>query len=211
MLCYTHGRESLRLLHLYESASSDIVIDIRTLLQFAVETDLGDGKFKFRPIHFACGIVSCLYSPPRSEGQSRLIIVDLQQKRLLTAHHLESTSKLFVRNNREHLYYGTHSLARDDGFRRWALKRFDIGKDEWAPGRLELENLVGSDIGATVCFEMFDNHFYGLSSLNSFEIYETTRLRITIDFACHQEVREPGHAADVEKYHVASATGRGAN
>ncbi|KAK1992434.1 hypothetical protein LX36DRAFT_297293 [Colletotrichum falcatum] len=172
MLCYTHGRESLRLLHLHESAGSEVVIDIRTLLHSALESEVKDSRYKFRPIHFACGIVSCLYSPPKSGRRSRLIILDLQQKRLLAAHLLESTSKLFVRNNREHLYYGTHSLTGDDGFKRWALKRFDICKDEWAPGRLELEDLVGSEIGATVCFEVFDNHFYGLSSLNSFEAYE---------------------------------------
>ncbi|KAK2020922.1 F-box domain-containing protein [Colletotrichum zoysiae] len=154
MLCYTHGRESLRLLYLHVSAGSEIVIDIRTLLQFALATDLGDGKFEFRPIHFACGIVSCLYSPPKSEGPSHLIVLNLQQKRLLTTHRLGSTSELFVRNTREHLYYGTHSLTGDDGFKRWALKRFDIGKKKWDPGHLELEDLVGSDIGATVCFEV---------------------------------------------------------
>ncbi|KAK1971703.1 F-box domain-containing protein [Colletotrichum sublineola] len=172
MLCYTHNHESLRLLHLHEFAGSEIVVDIRTLLHSALESEVGDSRYKFRPIHFACGIVSCLYSPPKSGRRSRLIILDLQQKRLLAAHLLESTSKLFVRNNREHLYYGTHSLTGDDGFKRWALKRFDICKDEWAPGRLELEDLVGSEIGATVCFEVFDNHFYGISSLNSFEAYE---------------------------------------
>ncbi|KAK1992484.1 F-box domain-containing protein [Colletotrichum falcatum] len=173
MLCYTHGQESLRLLHLHESANSEIVIDIRTLLQSILESNLGDNsKYKFRPIQFACGIVSCLYSPSKSERRSRLIILDIQQKKLLSAHDLESTSKLFVRNNREHLYYGTHSLTGNDGFKRWVLRRFDIGKDQWDPGHLELEDLVGSDIGATVCFEVFDNHFYGLSSLNSFEAYE---------------------------------------
>ncbi|KAK1983248.1 hypothetical protein LZ30DRAFT_588744 [Colletotrichum cereale] len=172
MLCYTHGQESLRLLHLHESAGSEIVIDTRTLLQSALGSDIRNSRFKFRPIYFACGIVSCLYSPPKSEGRSRLIILDLQQKRLLAAHRLESTSKLFVRNTREHLYYGTHSLTGDDGFKRWALKRFDICKDQWAPDHLELEDLVGSDIGATVCFEIFGDHFYGLSSLNSFEVYE---------------------------------------
>ncbi|KAK2065215.1 hypothetical protein LY76DRAFT_672721 [Colletotrichum caudatum] len=172
MLCYTHGHESLRLLHLHESAGSEIVIDIRSLLLSALGTDIRDSRCKFRPIHFACGIVTCLYSPPKSEGRSRLIILDLQQRRLLSAHRLESTSKLFVRNNSEHLYYGTHSLTGDDGFKRWALKRFDICKDQWDPGHLELENLVGSDIGATVCFELFGNYFYGLSSLNSFEVYE---------------------------------------
>ncbi|KAK2003202.1 hypothetical protein LX36DRAFT_566584 [Colletotrichum falcatum] len=172
MLCYTHGHESLRLLHLHESADSEIVIDIGTLLQSVLGSHLGDSRCKFRPIHFACGIVSCLCIPPKSEGRSRLIIIDIQRKRLLTAHPLESTSRLFVRNNREHLYYGTHSLTGDDGFKRWALKVFDICKDQWAPGHLELEDLVGSDIGATVCFELFGDHFYGISSLNTFEVYE---------------------------------------
>ncbi|KAK1593364.1 uncharacterized protein LY79DRAFT_514554 [Colletotrichum navitas] len=172
MLCYTHGHESLRLLHLHESAGSEIVIDICTLLHSALGSNIRDSKCRFRPIHFACGIVTCLYSPPKSEGRNRLIILDILQKRLLAAHRLGSTCKLFVRNNREHLYYGTHSLTGDDGFKRWALKRFDICKEQWAPGHLELEDLVGSDIGATVCFELLGNHFYGISSLNSFEVYE---------------------------------------
>ncbi|KZL82354.1 f-box domain-containing protein [Colletotrichum incanum] len=173
MLCYTHGHESLRLLHLHGSAESEIVIETRTLLQSVLGPDLANSRYKFRPLYFAYGIVSCLYSPPKSEGRSRLIILDLQQKRLLAAHRLESTSKLFVRNNSQHLYYGTHSLTGDDGFKRWVLKRFDICKEQWAPGQLDLEDLVGSDIGSTVCFEIIDNHFYGLSSLNTFEVYET--------------------------------------
>ncbi|KZL76123.1 F-box domain-containing protein [Colletotrichum tofieldiae] len=173
MLCYTHGHESLRLLHLHRSADSEIVIETRTLLQSVLGPDLGNSRYRFRPLYFAYGIVSCLFSPPKSEGRSRLIILDLQQKKLLAAHRLESTSKLFVRNNRQHLYYGTHSLTGDDGFKRWALKRFDICKEQWAPGHLDLEDLVGSDIGSTVCFDIIDGHFYGLSSLNTFEVYET--------------------------------------
>ncbi|KZL86271.1 f-box domain-containing protein, partial [Colletotrichum incanum] len=172
MLCYTHGHESLRLLNLYGSADSEIVIDTRTLLVSVLGPDLRNSRYKFRPLHFACGILSCLYSPPKSEGRSCLIILDLWQRRLLAAHRLESTSKVFVRNNREYLYYGTHSLTGDDGFKRWALKLFDICKEQWAPGRLDLEDLVGSDVGSTVCFEIIDDHFHGLSSLNTFEAYE---------------------------------------
>ncbi|KAK2061369.1 F-box domain-containing protein, partial [Colletotrichum caudatum] len=172
MLCYTDGLESLRLLHLRESADSEIVINIRTLLQSVLKSDLGDCRYRFRPIYFACGIVSCLCSPPKSKDRSRLIVVDLQQRKLLAALRLASASKLFVRNTREHLYYGTHSLTGDDGSKRWALKHFNIREKQWAPDHLELEDLVGSDIGATVCFEIFDNHFYGLSSLHSFEVYE---------------------------------------
>ncbi|OBR07463.1 F-box domain-containing protein [Colletotrichum higginsianum IMI 349063] len=172
MLCYTQGYESLRLLHLHGSADSEIVIDIRTLLLSIPGLGIGNSKFKFRPVHFACGIVSCLYNPPKTGGRSRLVIIDVRQRKLLTAHVLESTSKLFARNNKECLYYGTHSMIGDDGFKRWVLRRFDICKEQWAAGRLDLEDLVGSDVGSTVCFEVIDNNFYGISSLNTFDVYE---------------------------------------
>ncbi|KAK2059297.1 F-box domain-containing protein, partial [Colletotrichum caudatum] len=172
MLCYTDGLKEIRLLHLHESVGTETVIDIPMLLESVLESNLDHSRSTFRPIHFDCGIVSCLYNPPKSEDRSCLIVLDLQQRRLLAACRLASTSKLFVRNTREHLYYGTHSLTGADGFKRWVLKRFDIRKNQWAPGYLELEHLVGSDIGATVCFEIFDDQFYGLSSLHSFEVYE---------------------------------------
>ncbi|KZL63408.1 f-box domain-containing protein, partial [Colletotrichum incanum] len=179
MLCYTHGHESLRLLDLHGSADSEIVIDTRKLLVSNLESypELRpyaiSNRYRFRPLHFACGILSCLYRSPKSEGRSCLIVLDLWQRRLLAAYRLESTSKLFVRNNREYLYYGTHSLTGGDGFERWVLKLFDICKEQWAPGQLDLEDLVGSDVGSTVCFEIIDDHFHGISSLNTFETYES--------------------------------------
>ncbi|WQF76960.1 Putative F-box domain-containing protein [Colletotrichum destructivum] len=157
MLCYTQGYDTLRLLHLHGSADSEIVIDIRPLLLSIPGLAIEGSEFKFRPVHFACGIITCLYSTPKTGGQRHLIFIDVQQTRLLTAHRLESTSKLFARNNRECLYYGTHSVTRDDGFKRWVLRRFDICKEQWAADHLVLEDLVGSDIGSTVCFEIIDN------------------------------------------------------
>ncbi|KAF9882068.1 f-box domain-containing protein [Colletotrichum karsti] len=173
MLCYTVGRESLRLLDLHKSADTEIVIDTRVLLQSVPEQNFGNSNYKFRPIHYADGIVSCLYIPPRTEGRSHLLVIDIGTRQLLTCHRLESHQKLFVRNDGDHLYYGTHSLVGDDGFKRWVLKRFSILDKKWGPGHLDLEDLVGSDIGATVCFEIIDGYFYGLSSLTSFEVYET--------------------------------------
>ncbi|WQF76994.1 Putative F-box domain-containing protein [Colletotrichum destructivum] len=172
MLCYTQNNGTLRLLHLHGSADSEIVIDIYPLLLSIPGLAIEGTEFKFRLVHFACGIISCLYSPPKKRARSRLIIIDVQQRRLLTSHRLESTSNLFVRNNREYLYYGTHSVTRDNDYKRWGLWRFDICKEQWAADHLVLEDLVGSDIDSTVCFEIIDNHFYGLSSLETFDIYE---------------------------------------
>ncbi|KAL0929472.1 F-box domain-containing protein [Colletotrichum truncatum] len=118
-------------------------------------------------------MVSCIYIPPKAEGRSRLVVVDVENKELLTCFRLESSHKLFVRNSQHYLYYGTHSTTGDDGFKRWALKQFNIRDRQWGTGRLDLEHLVGSDMGATVCFEIIDDYFYALSSLTSFEVYET--------------------------------------
>ncbi|OHE94011.1 F-box domain-containing protein [Colletotrichum orchidophilum] len=175
-LCYTEGYEVLRLLDLHASSDLEVTIDTRKLLQSVPGANLASSKYKFRPIHFAHGVLSCLYTPrstPRSaEGQNRLVVIDVEQRKLLTAHRLESTSKLFVRNNQEYLFYGTHSVTGDDGFKRWILRRFDTRTKQWIPGHLDLEDLAGSDIGSTVCFEIIDEFFYGLSSLASFEVYE---------------------------------------
>ncbi|KAK1518336.1 F-box domain-containing protein [Colletotrichum abscissum] len=149
-LCYTESYEVLRLLNLHASSDSEDIIDTRILLQSVPGANLANSKYKFRPIHFAHGVLSCLYSPPKTEGYSRLVVINLEKRTLLTAQRLESTSKLFVRNNQNYLYYGTHSVTGDDGFKRWVLRRFDLRTKQWIPGHLDLEDLAGSDIGTTV-------------------------------------------------------------
>lgn len=173
MLCYTVGPQVLRLLDLHNSASLEDTVDTRALLQSIPGENLANNEYKFRPIHYSDDIVSCLYIPRKTEGPSRLIVVDTRQKKVLTHHRLDSCQKLFVRNNRDYLYYGTHSMRGNDGFKRWVLNRFDIKEEQWNPGQLNLQDLVGSDIGSTVCFEIIDGYFYALSSLTSFELYET--------------------------------------
>ncbi|KAG7055071.1 F-box domain-containing protein [Colletotrichum scovillei] len=192
MLCYTESYEVLRLLNLHASSDSEDIIDTRMLLQNVPGANLTNNKYKFRPIHFAHGVLSCLYSPPKTEGRSRLVVINVEKRALLTAQRLDSTSKLFVRNNQDYLYYGTHSVTGDDGFKRWVLRRFDLRTKQWIPGHLDLEDLAGSDIGATVCFEIIDGYFYGLSSLNSFEVYETDSLSYYYGFRLPVGSTQPG-------------------
>ncbi|KAK1530671.1 F-box domain-containing protein [Colletotrichum costaricense] len=191
-LCYTESYEVLRLLNLHASSDSEDIIDTRMLLQSVPGANFANNKYKFRPIYFAHGILSCLYSPPKNEGRSRLVIINVEKRTLLTTQRLESTSKLFVRNNQDYLYYGTHSVTGDDGFKRWVLRRFDLQTKQWIPGHLDLEDLAGSDIGATVCFEIIDGYFYGLSSLNSFEVYETDSLSYYYGFRLPVGSTQPG-------------------
>ncbi|TEA21933.1 hypothetical protein C8034_v003257 [Colletotrichum sidae] len=173
MLCYTVGPQSLRLLDLHKSADLEAVIDTRALLRSVDEGSLANINYKFRPVHYADGVLSCLYTPAKQEGPGRLIVVDWAQRKPLTCRRLESSHKIFVRNDRRHLYYGTYSMMGDDGFKRWVLNYYDIEAGTWASGNMALEDLVGSDVGSTICFEIIDNYFYGLSSLTSYDVYET--------------------------------------
>jgi hypothetical protein len=174
VLVYTTCREWLRLLDLHGSKSQEIVIDIRQLLHEAVKESRSCNRYKFRPLYYAEGILSCLYIHPHPhEMTSSLVILDPHKGKILNVRHLETHTKIFVRNDRDYLYFGTHSDYGEDGFRRWALRGYDIHARKWIPRKIQLTDMVGSDIGANVNFEIIDGSFYGLSNQFCFEVEET--------------------------------------
>ncbi|KAE9566756.1 hypothetical protein CGMCC3_g17106 [Colletotrichum fructicola] len=164
MLCYIHPADkNLHLFHLHQSAEKEMVIDVHELLSRDFNFPPCD-KYNFRPIHYASNILSCMYTPPKSAGPSRLFVVDVGQRTSLTNHVLPFRKKLFVRNNSKHLFCGTHSEIGDDDFTRWRLEHFDITNRKWTLGYISPGDVVGGDIGATVSFEIIDDYFYAVSS-----------------------------------------------
>ncbi|KAI0206938.1 hypothetical protein F4808DRAFT_12902 [Astrocystis sublimbata] len=127
-------------------------------------------KYKFKILYQAEGIVSCLYSFALPHTEHWLLIFKPQTQQVIDGILLPSTRKLFVRNNADYLYYGTHSLTGADGFRKWVLKGYDLDKCSHFdyPG-LYLSDMAGSDIGSTACFEIFGGYLYGLSNQRLFE------------------------------------------
>lgn len=172
VLCYIQER-TLRVLNLHQSATQEVVIDVRALLDEAVAEPQGGRKYKFQLLYYAHGIVSCLFTRYRPDADSWLVIFNVHQRRIVTKPQpLESSYKIFVRNNEEYLYYGTHSEFGEDGFRRWVLCGYDIKADKWFDHKVHLVDMVGSDIGQSISFEIIDGYFYGLSNQTSFEIDE---------------------------------------
>ncbi|KAJ9156142.1 F-box domain-containing protein [Pleurostoma richardsiae] len=171
LLCYIlEGR--LRVLDLHRSSRSEIVIDIRTLLTEEIDGYQDTKKNRFYLLHYAEGVVSCLYSQGRPAAESWLVVLSLRENRVLTTRSLESSHKIFVRNNQEYLYYGTHTDIGEDDYRRWVLQGYSICSGEWFDQKIHLLDMVGSDIGSSICFEIIDGHFYGLSNQTSFEVEE---------------------------------------
>lgn len=75
---------------------------------------------------------------------------------------LDSTYEIFVRKYTNSLYYGTHSDVGKNGHRQWVLMSYNISKDEWLDQKIDRVDMVGKDIGQSICFEILHGHFYGL-------------------------------------------------
>ena len=93
--------------------------------------------------------------------------------KLRLCRRLASKTKLFVRHNKDYLYYGTHSAVREDGHHEWLVQGCNLSTGR--PISLKpfrLEEFVGSEIGSTACFEIDDGHFYALSNQTSFDTEE---------------------------------------
>jgi hypothetical protein len=89
---------------------------------------------------------------------------------ILAAQELESTDKIFVRHNKQYLYYGTHSEIGTDGYKKWVISGYDFRTRKWFDQKIHLPDMVGSEIGSTVCFEFYEGFFYALSNQTSFEV-----------------------------------------
>lgn len=140
------------------------------LIRAAVPRAMESRKCKFRVLYQAAGIVSCLFSFAMPHTENWLLIIRPQTHQILEVFRLESTARIFVRNNDKFLYFGTHSWEGADGLRKWVLKGFDLSSLSWLPHpRMYLTHLPGCDIGSTVCFEIFGGYFYGLSNQSLFE------------------------------------------
>ncbi|KAL2023167.1 hypothetical protein VTK56DRAFT_3773 [Thermocarpiscus australiensis] len=174
VLCYIRGPQ-LRILDLHHSASHEIVVSIPTLLDEAVKEPRTCHIYQFRLLYYAHDIVSCLYRHAK-HGQARctnwLLVFNPQAGKIITARRLQSISQIFVRNNEQFLYYGTNSETGRDGYRRWVITAFDIIAGSWLDQKLNVPVVMGTDVNSTVCFEIFDDYFYGLSNQTSLEVEE---------------------------------------
>ncbi|KAK8095558.1 hypothetical protein PG999_013580 [Apiospora kogelbergensis] len=178
-LCYVHqdlhedmAQQWLRILDLHNPSGQETVINIPRLTAEAIPRSETRQNYSFSVIHNAEGITSCLCSFTLPEPEDWLLIIDTEKHELVGAILLESTIRLFVRNSESYLYYGTHSEYGADGFRKWVLRFFDLTKRHLSRRKIHLSNLVGYEIGSTVCFDIIDGYLYGLSNQTAFEVEE---------------------------------------
>lgn len=171
VLCYTVDN-TVRILNPHDPSPLEIVISIPCLLQDTVCQASDNSKGTFLVLYYSHGIISCLFKTCDSDPIAWLIAFHLDSQSVLVVHELPSTDKIFVRHNTKYLYYGTHSELGTDGYKKWVIYGYEFATREWFEERIHLPDMVGSEIGSTVCFEFYNDFFYALSNQTSFEVEE---------------------------------------
>jgi hypothetical protein len=171
VLCYTLD-DRVRVLDLHNSGQEETVISIPALLTKALSEIEDNSRGVFQILYYSDNIISCLYKSSGPDSSAWLIAFSIKTKRILATKGLASTDKIFVRHNKRYLYYGTHSEIGTDGYKKWVIHGFDFKNRKWYPQKIHLPDLVGSEMGSTICFEFYREHFYALSNQTSFEVEE---------------------------------------
>jgi hypothetical protein len=174
VLCHLRGLE-LRILDLHHSGKTEIVVDLEKLMCEILAESPPRIRCDLQLLYYSHNIVSCIYSiPPRRhyDCSHRLLVFNPLEGSIIAIRHLQSVSKLFVRNNDRFLYYGTASDPDDDGYEHWTICGFDLAARRWLDHQLDIPEVIGTDIGSTVCFEIFEDYFYVLSNQRSLDVEE---------------------------------------
>ncbi|KAK5661274.1 hypothetical protein OQA88_11168 [Cercophora sp. LCS_1] len=170
-LCHIRDRE-LRILDLHKSPSNEIVVDIRRMLDRALPESRKSTKYKFQPLYYSHGLLSCLYTHAMPIQTSWLVVFNPGEHRIVTTHRLDSAFKIFVRNDENFLCYGAYAPFGGEGVRRWMAGGYNLVSGKWLNHTLDFPLSIGSDIGSTISFEIFDGFFYCVSSQTSLEAEE---------------------------------------
>ncbi|KAL4865041.1 hypothetical protein BDV12DRAFT_156035 [Aspergillus spectabilis] len=175
-LCYIY-KDEIRALDVQGASRVEQVLNLPKVLRRAIrECNPENGMTKVSLMNYSDGVVAFLVEM-EDRREAWLLAVDLQRRstygkngRLRLRTPLESTHRLFVRHSRSYLYYGTHSAVGTHGYTLWEVNCVDLhtGKIN-SSGPVVLDKFAGNEIGQTVCFEIYQDHLYAISTLVDFE------------------------------------------
>ncbi|KAI1973092.1 hypothetical protein LOZ51_005135 [Ophidiomyces ophidiicola] len=179
VLCYQFG-DVIRVMNAREAQDTEVVIDVKAAFADAVlhrEFTQHDDNLRTSLKHYSDGIASCL-----CEWSNRVwllafdvhsVRLGMSSNRVKMARQLDSTRGLFIRNNGTYLYYGTHSRRVHHSHRdhhEWLIHGVNLEDNSDITKRpLQLENVVGSELGSTICFEIRDDFLYIVSNQTQHE------------------------------------------
>ncbi|KAL9085729.1 MAG: hypothetical protein Q9165_007478 [Trypethelium subeluteriae] len=195
MLCYMQGLE-IRLLNSHKASSSETVVSIPQVLNRA-KLDLDSTNTHVTLLNYCDEILTFLLEDYRDTSGWLMIISVADDKRRLITRRVDSSYRIFVVNDSHSLCFGTHSELGGHGHHEWIVHGIKLDSEEELDHGIgvQLENLVGGDIGSNVAFRIHNGYFYALSNQTSFELEEIdytsfyTCMRFPLDRFCQSELR----------------------
>lgn len=138
------------------------------------------GDFKCSLLHYSDGILAVFVQSEARPNFGHIFAISTEKGktdngRTVQAFQIAVSSKLFVRHTSRYFYYGTHSGIGDDGHHKWEVSGVSLDAQYPLPKTerpLLFEDFHGTDIGSTIAFEIFDDHFYAVSNQGTFEVEE---------------------------------------
>ncbi|KAL2867296.1 F-box domain protein [Aspergillus lucknowensis] len=175
-LCYIYNDE-IRALNVRGASRVEQVLNLPNVLRRAIPgCNPENGMARVSLMNYNEGVVAFLVEID-DRREAWLLAVDLKRRpsygksgRLRLRVQLESTERLFVRHNGSYLYYGTHSAVGTHGHTQWEVNCADLKTMKTqSENMIVLDKFAGYEIGQTVCFEVYQNHLYAISTLVDFE------------------------------------------
>lgn len=171
VLCYV-CHDTIRILHVHQASQNEKVIHPNALRGTPYDMLL------LKIVHYQDGILTFRiangYAPSMLCVDISGINLTAEERRIGFSHRLVlplSEGKSFVRNNSESLVRGEYVWKPARGRSEWVLVSFDL-VSERRSGEQQLHGFFGTDIGQTICFELFHGHLYAVSSQSTREVEE---------------------------------------
>ncbi|KAI9662072.1 MAG: hypothetical protein M1829_006211 [Trizodia sp. TS-e1964] len=194
VVCYI-TQDTLRTLNVHASAKHESVIHLPSVINQHITDCSHSHHDSLTLLNYSEDIVVCLYETGKPESNAWLFAINVLDGVFLASIKVDSTYKLFARNNAEYLFYGTHSEIGAHGHREWIIRGINLVNGEPIDNTVQLVNFVGSEIGSSISFEIFENYFYALSNQTSFNTEEVSWssfyhcYRFPVADACEERVQ----------------------
>ncbi|KAJ5179407.1 hypothetical protein N7492_002617 [Penicillium capsulatum] len=167
-LCYRIEHE-IRLLDVHHGADTERVLDLRDVLPRLAPRIGHCTTEDVEILHYSDGIVALQVSQTFRD-EVTLLAIDM-------SHHAEKAKQdcllletsvpgtgydpVFVRHTRSYLWYGGFT-ATDGSEGIWRFRGIDLATQEFIEFTLDL--ILPGDLGHSLCFEMYDEHLYAVST-----------------------------------------------
>ncbi|KAL4796256.1 hypothetical protein BDV19DRAFT_388398 [Aspergillus venezuelensis] len=174
-LCYIFNDE-IRALDVRGASRVEQVLNLPNVLRRAIPDCNPDNETaRVSLMNYSDWVVAFLVELD-DRGEAWLLALDLKHRstyekggRLRLRVPIQSTQRLFVRHSRSCLYYGSHSAVGTHGHTQWEVNCADLNTGKPGPNMIVLDRFAGNEIGQTVCFEVYRDHLYAISTLVDFE------------------------------------------